>query len=96
MELSEEIHSALTFSRVSAKKNNQLVTAFGSGPLTLLLRARQTCIYPKLMAKRINKMVQNGFIGDYSDYKEAVDHSSKLDYAVNKIIERKDNSYNFV
>jgi SNF2 family DNA or RNA helicase len=92
MELSEEIHSALTFSRVSAKKSNQLVTAFGSGPLTLLLRARQTCIYPKLMAKRINKMVQNGFIGDYSDYKEAVDHSSKLDYAVNKIIERKDNA----
>jgi SNF2 family DNA or RNA helicase len=92
MELSEEIHSALAFSRVSAKKSRELVTAFGSGALTLLLRARQTCIYPKLMAKRINKMVQNGFIGDYSDYKEAFDHSSKLDYAVSKIIERKDNA----
>jgi SNF2 family DNA or RNA helicase len=92
MELSEEIHSALAFSRVSAKKSKQLVTAFGNGALTLLLRARQTCIYPKLMAKRLEKMIQNGFIGDYSAYKEAFDHSSKLDYAVSKILERKDNT----
>jgi SNF2 family DNA or RNA helicase len=92
MELSEEIHSALAFSRVSAKKSKQLVTAFGNGALTLLLRARQTCIYPKLMAKRLEKMIQNGFIGDYSAYKEAFDHSSKLDYGVSKILERKDNT----
>ena len=91
MELSEEIHSALAFSRVSAKKSKQLVTAFGNGALTLLLRARQTCIYPKLMANRLEKMIQTGFIGDYSAYKEAFDHSSKLDYAVSKILERKDN-----
>ena len=91
MELSEEIHSALSFSRVSAKKSKQLVTAFGNGALTLLLRARQTCIYPKLMANRLEKMIQNGFIDDYSAYKEAFDHSSKLDYAVSKILERKDN-----
>ena len=91
MELSEEIHSALAFSRVSAKKSKQLVTAFGNGALTLMLRARQTCIYPKLMANRLEKMIQNGFIGDYSAYKEAFDHSSKLDYAVSKILERKDN-----
>ena len=91
MELSEEIHSALSFSRVSAKKSKDLVTAFGNGALALLLRARQTCIYPKLMANRLNKMIQNGFLGDYSAYKEAFDHSSKLDYAVSKILERKDN-----
>ena len=92
MELSEEIHSALAFSRVSAKKSKQLVTAFGNGALTLLLRARQTCIYPKLMANRLEKMIQTGFIDDCSDYKEAFDHSSKLDYAVSKILERKDNA----
>ena len=91
MELSEEIHSALAFSRVSAKKSKELVGAFGNGALALLLRARQTCIYPKLMANRLNKMIQNGVLGDYSAYKEAFDHSSKLDYAVGKILERKDN-----
>jgi len=90
MELSEEIHSALAFSRVSANKSKQLVSAF-SGQLTLLLRARQTCIYPKLMAKRLEKMIQSGSITDYSGYKEAFNHSSKLDYAVRNILLRKDN-----
>jgi len=91
MELSEEIHSALAFSRVSANKSKQLVNAFGNGALALLLRARQTCIYPKLMKNRLDNMVKNGFISDYSSYKEAFDHSSKLDYAVGKILERKGN-----
>ncbi len=91
MELSEEIHSALAFSRVSANKSKQLVNAFGNGALALLLRARQTCIYPKLMKNRLDNMVKNGFISDYSAYKEAFDHSSKLDYAVGKILKRKGN-----
>jgi SNF2 family DNA or RNA helicase len=91
MELSEEIHSALAFSRVSTKKSAHLVNAFGTRALTLLLRARQSCIYPKLMKKKLDNMVKNGFICDYSDYKEAFNHSSKLDFAVGKIIERKDN-----
>lgn len=91
MELSEEIHSALAFSRVSANKSKQLVNAFGNGALALLLRARQTCIYPKLMKNRLDNMVKNGFISDYSSYKEAFDHSSKLDYVVGKILERKGN-----
>jgi len=91
MELSEEIHSALSFSRVSAKKSKQLVSAFGSGALVLLLRARQTCIYPKLMANRLEKMVETGFLTDYSAYKEAFNHSSKLDYAIGKILQRKEN-----
>jgi SNF2 family DNA or RNA helicase len=93
MKMSEEIHSALAFSHVSANKSKQLVSAFSQkdGPLALLLRARQTCIYPKLMAKRLEKMIQSGSITDYSGYKEACNHSSKLDYAVRNIILRKDN-----
>ena len=90
MELSEEIHSALSFSRVSGKNNKGIVNAF-NGTLALLLRARQTCIYPKLMKNKLDNMVKNGLLGDYSAYKEAFDHSSKLDYAVKKILERKDN-----
>ena len=88
MELSEEIHSALAFSRVSVKKSNKLIvnSVRNGGVLALMLRARQTCIYPKLMSKKLNSI-----LGDYSSYKEAFDHSSKLDSAVNKILERKGN-----
>jgi hypothetical protein len=94
MRLAEEIHSALAFSRVSPKKGmDKLVvrTFSGKGPLALLLRARQSCIYPKLMTKQLDKLVQEGEISDYNSYKEAFDHSSKLDAAVNSILERKDN-----
>ena len=86
MLLSEEIHSALTFSRVSINKGiNSVIlnTISGKGHLAILLRARQTCIYPKLMA-------DIGF-KDYSLYKEAFNHSSKLDFAVDKILQRKGN-----
>ena len=93
MELSEEIHSALSFSRVSAKKSNKLIvnSLKNGGALALMLRARQSCIYPKLMSKRLDTLVQLGYLTDYSSYKEAFNHSSKLDSAVNKILERKDN-----
>lgn len=94
MLLSEELHSALAFSRVNPEKgiNKQIVGSMrNKGTLTLLLRAKQSCIYPKLMSKQLDKMVKLGFLGDYSSYKEAFDHSSKLDAAVNTILERKGN-----
>jgi SNF2 family DNA or RNA helicase len=90
-DLSEEIHSALSFSRVSPNKglNKQIVSTFRQrGVLTLMLRAKQSCIYPKLISKQLDKQ---GLLSDYSSYKEAFDHSSKLNAAINSILERKDN-----
>ena len=93
MELSEEIHSALSFSNVNVSKGNGLIvnTFIDKGPLALLLRARQSCIYPKLMAKRLESLVKRGLLKDYSEYKEAFESTSKLDFVVNKILERKGN-----
>jgi SNF2 family DNA or RNA helicase len=94
MLLSEEIHSTLVFSRINPEKeiNKQFVSTFiGKGPLSLMLLAKQCCIYPKLMAKHFDKLVQRGFLSDYSCYKDALSHSSKLDAAVNSILERKGN-----
>jgi SNF2 family DNA or RNA helicase len=93
MELSEEIHSALAFSRVSSKKSDKLIVSSlrNRGVLALMLRARQSCILPKLMSNGLNILAKLGIISDYSSYKEAFNCTSKLDYAVNKILERKDN-----
>ena len=94
MLLSEELHSALAFSGVNPEKgfNKQIVGSFRTnGVLSLLLRAKQSCIYPKLMTKHLDKMVKKGFLRDYSSYKDAFDHSSKLDAAINIILQRKDN-----
>ena len=99
MLLSEELHSALGFSRVSIKKysdngnnNGNIVNSFrDKGVLAILLRARQSCIYPKLMVKYLKKLFIDGILSDYSVYKEAIDSSSKLDSVVAKILQRKDN-----
>jgi superfamily II DNA or RNA helicase len=94
MTLSEELHSALSFSRVKPEKGlkNLIVNTFrNSGTLALMLRAKQSCIYPKLMAKKLDNLVKTGFLGDYSAYKEAFDHSSKLDAAIDSILQRKGN-----
>jgi SNF2 family DNA or RNA helicase len=92
--LSKELHSVLSFSNFNPEKGskNQVVDAFlNKGALAVMLRARQCCIYPKLMTKHLDKMVKMGVLDNYSSYKEAFDHSSKLDAAVNSILERKDN-----
>jgi SNF2 family DNA or RNA helicase len=86
MELSEEIHSALGFSNVSIKANQRLVNMIGDkGILSVLLRARQSCILPRLLAPAVAKLV-----GD-SSYKEALQCSSKLDSVIDKILANKDN-----
>jgi SNF2 family DNA or RNA helicase len=91
MLLSEQLHSALSFSKVNPEKgfNQQIVRE--SSVLGLMLRAKQSCIYPKLMSKKVDKMVQQGFLAEYSSYIEAFNHSSKLDAAVASILERKNN-----
>jgi SNF2 family DNA or RNA helicase len=84
MELAEEIHSALEFSHIHSaniEKNIVFNIVEDGGLLALLMRARQACIYPKLMAK----VMENGL------YDEAFDCSSKLDAVVDKILERKGN-----
>jgi len=94
MLLAEELHSALPFSRVNPEKGvNKLIvdSVRNKGALTLLLRAKQICIYPKLMSKQLDKMVKMGSLGEYSFYKEAFDNSSKLDAVVDSILERKGN-----
>jgi SNF2 family DNA or RNA helicase len=92
MELSEEIHSALAFSRVPASKGRAMSNGLkNGGVLSLMLHARQSCILPKLMSKQVQNLVHKGILSDYSLYKEAFDHSSKLDSVVASILERKGN-----
>jgi len=94
MRLSEEIHSALAFSQIlpSKEKSKLILEAMKDATmLSMLLRARQTCIYPKLMAAKLDSLVKCGLLADNSSYREAFNCSSKLDFAVQKILQRKDN-----
>jgi SNF2 family DNA or RNA helicase len=64
----------------------------GYGKLPLLLRARQSCIYPKMMQSKIEIFKHMGIIKDKDNtYNEAMNHTSKLDSVVEAIMARKDN-----
>lgn len=81
-ELSEELHSVLHFSSVLNKGDKQSDNGLPfAGTLPAILKARQACILPRLLSSKRG----------YSDYKEAFKCSSKLDYAVGKMLERKGN-----
>jgi SNF2 family DNA or RNA helicase len=93
MELSEEIHSALSFSNVSVSKCRHIVNMLSyKCPLALLVRARQSCILPKLLAPIISELLfKLGICLDFNNYKEALNYSSKLDGVIHKILENKGN-----
>lgn len=92
MLLSEEIHSALPFSHVSAEKGRDAIKGLKNGGiLSLMLHARQTCILPKLMTNKLQKLYHEGTISDYATYKDVFNCSSKLDSLVATILERKEN-----
>jgi SNF2 family DNA or RNA helicase len=92
MELSEEIHSALRFSNVSVNKGKIVSNVLSEkGQLAVILRARQSCIYPKLLVSAVKDLVQFGRQVDFRKYGEAINYSSKLDFVVDKILKNKNN-----
>ena len=58
-----EIHSVLSFSNL---KNSPLKIAnqLGNNHLPLMIRAKQSCIYPNLLKKSINKIINDSLIDD--------------------------------
>ena len=64
----------------------------GYGKLPLLLRARQSCIYPKMIENKIQFFKDLGLIKDRDDiYEDAMKSSSKLDSVVEAILSRSGN-----
>jgi SNF2 family DNA or RNA helicase len=90
MALAEELHSALGSTGVKGF----VADAFcNKGVLSLMLRAKQCCIYPKLLAKPLDKVLTTDKLvsTDKLYEKDIFNCSSKLDAAINRILERKGN-----
>ena len=78
-EMSIRIHNALKFCDYEDR-------------LSLILRARQSCVYPKIVQTAFNSFVSNGIIiSNYDTGEEAIKSSSKLDAVCEAILENKDN-----
>ena len=93
--MSEEIHSLLpnqTGVKNLQSSSGELAEQFGTqGILIAILRARQSCIMPALMAPQIKKMIWSGSIENPQLYINALRSNSKLDAVIKLIVDRKDN-----
>jgi SNF2 family DNA or RNA helicase len=87
--LAEQIHSLLQFSKVNMDHVDSAVAAMGAEcVLPILIRARQACIFPPLIADHINKLVKMGILEDSTTILEATQHSSKIDKLIETIRQR--------
>lgn len=88
-QLSKEIHSVFSFSKIKYDNKYNFATQFKSNTFRALMLAKQSCIMPSLMKNYILNMVKTGRISTH--YLKALDYSSKLDKVVDTILSRKNN-----
>jgi len=74
--LSEDVHIALRFSPVK---------------ILMLMRARQSCIYPAMLKPVVPNMIRSSLLPRNNDYVEAITSSSKLDAVVKILLQRRGN-----
>lgn len=95
-DLAEEIHSMFEFSNIAPNTNKyQIGQAFGNRKLPLLIRARQSCIYPPLLEDKVKDLIKNIDTTFNPDLKKMLDKAtnpisapmSKINGIVDQIIE---------
>jgi SNF2 family DNA or RNA helicase len=89
--LAENIHALVQFSHVTLNHIHSAVGALAEVTLPLLIRARQSCIYPPLMKNTFQQMIRNDVIEDDSALEDALTCCSKIDRVVSTIAERRTN-----
>ena len=96
MKMSSCIHGIIGGGGLGSKSESSinitywLYNRFCSGVLPLYLRARQMCIYPKLVKKIVGEMVRDKIITQ-EEYADIIKYSSKLDAVVEAVLKNKDN-----
>ena len=96
MKMSSCIHGIIGGGGLGSKSESSinitywLYNRFCSGVLPLYLRARQMCIYPKLVKRIVGEMVRDKIITQ-EEYADIIKYSSKLDAVVEAVLKNKDN-----
>ena len=83
-DLAENIHSMLQFSQVTASQVDNSIAKMDMPSLVLLIRARQMCVFPELMKKRLTDYVVSGAIEPSDSVFDGASGTSKLDAGCDK------------
>lgn len=91
-EFAADIHAQLAFPNVTKRNVNSVMSFLGGhGPLPWLTRSRQACIFPHLLQKNIQILIDEGVVSEDADVKH-IKTTSKITAVVKKLIERKKNN----
>jgi SNF2 family DNA or RNA helicase len=94
-QMAEELHCLLpnqTHVFKTINTNSELADVFeGKGILTAIMKARQSCIMPRLLIPDIIRQINNDELDAPKNYVRALKGNSKLDAVINLILSRKDN-----
>jgi SNF2 family DNA or RNA helicase len=92
-QIAMDIHKSFHFSKVSATGEMSDIASALSGEerLSMLIRARQSCVMPSLMVPKFRKMHDDGAVTLNASHMAAVMANSKICAVVEAIISRKDN-----
>jgi SNF2 family DNA or RNA helicase len=91
--VAEEIHSMLPFANISKSKISNSVNLLGGTSsvrvLPYLIRARQACVYPKLLKNRVQKYLDDDEeLQEEDEFMNATEYSSKIDGVINFVLSR--------
>lgn len=89
--LSENIHSLLQFSCIQKDNVDNAIAKMDMPRLALLIRARQMCVFPALMNRRMRDYIITGLLEESDDVFNGIGGSSKLDAVSSKILSRRHN-----
>lgn len=96
--ISEDLHASLAFTgaQFNGRKKNGAVSRMNQFPLPLMLRARQTCVMPRLIRTAVRELdSEDATSQDLNDDKlfaTAMGSSSKIDGVMKILKNRKDNN----
>ena len=91
-DLAENFHALLNFSKVKKNYVDNIISNLNLSTLSLLVRARQSCVYPGLMkGKVLTPYAEHGILKEDKDISVGVQGTSKLNAVVSKILSRKEN-----
>lgn len=88
--LASDIHSFLSFSMCESSSTDNAIAGMDSNVLSLLVKARQTCVYPKLLKKNIDPFLKAQKNENSTFFLKATNSSSKINAVISKIKERRD------
>lgn len=89
--LAENIHSMLEFSKINKQQIDNTIAKMDMPQLALLIRARQVCVYPELMRRRMSDYIVTGLIEETDDVISGTYGASKMSAVIDKIVDRRDN-----